>query len=301
MSNLTIDNKAVLSKHARSFRWGAFFLSERAFNEAALIYTFCRLVDDIADRSDDRGRARRELGQIRDELAGLVAARPLIHAFKELMAERRGDLAPAFDLIKGAELDLGKVEINNEHELLQYCYYVAGTVGLMMCVVLDVRTRSAEPFAIDLGLAMQITNICRDVREDAEMGRIYVPIEWLRKHGIEPSDVLGGRVTSRQLVPVLREMLLLADTYYRSADTGMRYIPFRQRLGIVVASRLYRAIGLHVRYKAFRVMEGRIFVPWYIKVVWTVWSLIELGRLATLELVSTARHDRKLHKFLEPQ
>lgn len=301
MSNLTVDNKAVLSKHARSFRWGAFFLSERVFNEAALIYSFCRLVDDTADLADDRAKAKCALAQIRAETDGRAEPRPLIAAFRALLLKRRGDLQPALDLITGAELDLGKVELKNQQELLQYCYYVAGTVGLMMCVVLDIRTRSAEPFAIDLGLAMQITNICRDVREDAQMGRVYVPAEWLGRHGIHPSDLLEGRVSSRQLEPVLREMLALSETYYQSADSGMRFIPFRQRLGIVVASRLYRAIGLHVRYRAFRVMEGRIYVPWYYKVAWTAWSLVELARLAALEVFSTARHDRRLHEFLEPR
>lgn len=184
----------------------------------------------------------------------------------------------------------------DDAELVRYCYRVASTVGLMMCGVLGVRCREALPHAIDLGIAMQLTNICRDVAEDAARGRVYLPAERLRSAGIDPEDVVRGTADPERVASVVRSVLALADRYYRSADGGMRDIPWRFRPAILVASRTYRAIGVRLRRR--RPTAGRTVVPWPEKLAWSAAAVAASLRPAILGITPRWAHDRALHQAL---
>jgi phytoene synthase len=187
---------------------------------------------------------------------------------------------------------------SDDDELLRYCYRVASTVGLMMCAVLGVREPSAFPHAVDLGVAMQLTNICRDVREDARMGRVYLPASRLEAAGLTPDDLLQDRVDREALARVVADLLHLADRYYASADAGMRWIPARARTAIVVASRVYRAIGVKLRRRGCDAWSGRTVVGGVEKVGWLAAALAASVGPTIAGWGPPARHVASLHGSL---
>ncbi|HMV69830.1 MAG TPA: phytoene/squalene synthase family protein, partial [Myxococcota bacterium] len=212
----------TLARGSRTFWLASLFLPTDRRLDAAVLYALCRRVDDTADDAASPTEA----------WAGLAAldawidrgGDPTCDAAREVMARRRIDPQLAHELVEGVRSDTGLVRVANDRELLRYCYRVASTVGLMMCGVLGVTDPAALPFAIDLGVAMQLTNIARDVAEDARLGRVYLPADRLRAlgAGVEPAEVLASREPVRRVVA---DLLALADRYYASADHGMRAIP----------------------------------------------------------------------------
>jgi phytoene synthase len=259
-----------------------------------VVYAFCRFVDDTADEATDQEHARVQLGLIRDELRGVLPASPLIGAFLDVARRTGMNLRYADELIEGVISDLGTVSFQDDAELLRYCYRVAGTVGLMMCPILGVRDRNALAHAIDLGVAMQLTNICRDVKEDAGRHRVYLPASRLAQVGLSTQDVLAGECDRDALSSVVRDLLDLAERYYQSGEVGMRYIPARSRYAILVAARLYRAIGLKLLERGADPMKGRAWVGWPGKTYWLLRSTV-----AFLNGHRTSDpHDRRLHSSL---
>jgi phytoene synthase len=163
--------------------------------------------------------------------------------------------------------DLDLVRIQSDRDLVRYCYRAAGTVGLMMCAVLGVRDPRAWRHAVDLGIAMQLTNISRDVLEDAQAGRVYLPAERLSAYGVTPEEVVDGQADAGAISLVVEDVLVLAEGYYQSGDAGMRFLPTRARWAILVASRLYRGIGRRLRRRQqSNPLLGRVVVPWFEKV-----------------------------------
>lgn len=294
-TDIVRQSQAVLSTHARSFRWAQKFLPAEGRDDAAVVYAFCRLVDDLADEAADETVANVELNLVLDELDGRRDPRPLVSAFLEVAERRHMDVQSARELIEGVRTDLGEVCIQTDAELLRYCYRVAGTVGLMMCSILGVEDRAGHPHAIDLGVAMQLTNICRDVLEDAGRGRTYLPARRLREAGVEPEHVLDGTADRAAVAKVVRDLLQRAEEYYLSADYGMRFIPARSRLAIVVASRLYRAIGIKLWRKfGGDALRGRTWVTPIGKVALLGTSLLHFVRPRVLGFAQQ-HHDRDLH------
>ena len=291
-------SRQVLATHARSFRWASKFLPADRRDDAAVVYALCRLIDDTADEATDRDHAAAHLDVLRRELRGGLDARPLVGAFLEVAASRDLDVRFALELIAGVESDLGEVLLMTDADLLRYGYRVAGTVGLMMCAVLGVTERDAHAHAIDLGVAMQLTNICRDVLEDAERGRVYLPAERLLAAGIS-QPALVDDPTDPSLRPgvatVVRDILDLADAYYASADLGMRFIPTRSRLAIVVASRLYRAIGHKLHRRGGDALAGRTWIGAPRKLLLVGASLGSFLSPTLLGLGAAPRHDGQLH------
>lgn len=296
---IVVHSREVLATHARSFRWASRFLPPEARDDAAVVYAFCRLVDDIADESSDAQTARRQLHRLEREVRREEPARPLVSEFLKVAERRHIDVRSALELIAGVLSDLDAVIVQSDAELLRYCYRVAGTVGLMMCGVLGVTDRVAHPHAIDLGVAMQLTNICRDVLEDAGRGRVYLPADRLRVRGVEPEDLLAGRADRDAVAAVVRDLLRVAENYYESADQGLQYIPPRSRLAIVVASRLYRAIGLKLwRRRNGDALRGRTWITAPGKLALVGVSLAHFVRPTILGLSSPGSHDRTLHRAL---
>lgn len=291
------ESREVLARHARTFELAGRFLGAARRDQAAVVYSFCRLVDDLVDEASDVAAGSVAVARVEAELRGQAPARPLIAVFGELMDEYGVDRAVALELIAGVRSDSGPVALADDAELLRYCYRVAGTVGLMMCGVLGVRDPIAAPFALDLGVAMQLTNICRDVAEDARRGRVYLPASRLARAGTGPEDVLEGAAPRPAVAGVVLELLTLADRHYASADLGMRFIPWRSRLAILVAARVYRAIGLVLRRRGGDPMAGRAVVPSAAKLGW---SVIALARFALTLLPDgpTPAHEPALHRWL---
>ncbi len=236
---------ASLATNGRSFRLAGRLLPRPLLADAAVLYRFCRAVDDLADLAPDRAVARRRLEALRRAVAGRDARDPEAASLLALAARRRLDLAPALALIDTLVADLDPRAIDDAGALLAYAQGAAGTVGLLMSDLLTGGDPRARPFAADLGIAMQLTNIARDVAEDAARGRVFLPAAWLRcggdaRHLLDPSH--------RAVVfDAVRRVLDLADQHYRRSEAGLRFLPWRSRAAIRAAARLYEEIGVVVR------------------------------------------------------
>ena len=251
--------RSVLRKHGRTFHLASRLLGPRHAERAAVLYGFCRHVDDLADESADARAAMAALDGVRRALGSGQAEDPWTAALLALQAETGMSSAPANHLLDGVQSDLSPVRLADEASLVRYAYQVAGTVGVMMCAVLDVRDPRARPFAIDLGIAMQLTNIARDVGTDARMGRRYLPASWI-------GDVAAAKIAEpdaalqRDLRDATRRLLQLADRYYASGEAGLAFLPLRARLAILTAGRMYRAIGARIAAANYQTWDRRAVV-----------------------------------------
>ena len=236
------DARDVLRRHGRTFFVASRLLGGEHARRAATLYAFCRHVDDLADEASDTDAARTALSAVSRALIDGRSDDLRTAAMLALQLETGMPAAPALALIAGVVSDLDPVRIADEAELIRYSWSVAGTVGMMMCPVLDVRDPRAAPFAIDLGIAMQLTNIARDVGDDARMGRRYLPASWVGD--LEPAAIAAPDADVRaSLQAATRRLLGLAERYYESGEAGLGFLPVRARVGILAAARMYRAIG----------------------------------------------------------
>jgi len=252
--------ESALAAKGRSFHFARRLLSATHAERATRLYGFCRYIDDLADEAPAPDAARVTLDTIALALETGASDDPETRDLLEWLHECRIDPAIPIDLIRGVRSDLDPVRIADTDELLRYCYRVAGTVGLMMSVALDAQDPRAGAHAIDLGIAMQLTNLCRDVPADAEAGRRYLPASLVGE--LDPAQLVRPVAA---LQPVLRRgvgtLLDLADTYYRSGEDGLCHLPARARYGILTALRLYRAIGWRLRARGGDAWAGRVVVP----------------------------------------
>lgn len=252
--------RATLARHGKSFAFANRFLDSVTADRCARLYAFCRYVDDIADEcSNSTTAARQRLREIVQMLLLHAPPNDAVGDFLELCLEVDMPVDPAIELVRGVASDLGDVRVETIGALHRYCYAVAGTVGILMCGVLGVRDPRALPFAIDLGIAMQLTNIARDVREDAAAGRRYIPESII--DDLSPDSIRRGHADVKPLIAWSVGWLLNeADRFYRSGEEGLAYLPPRARLAIRIAARIYRQIGVRIRRDGCAVWRGRTTV-----------------------------------------
>ncbi|MEC5218719.1 phytoene synthase [Actimicrobium sp. GrIS 1.19] len=287
------DADTVLATRGRSFYWARHLLGSRHAARATRLYRFCRYVDDLADEAPSPELAWQALDALGVAIAGQQATNTLVADVLDLMQECAIEPAIMLELIHGVRSDLGEVRFVDETSLLRYCYRVAGTVGIMMCRVLDVQDDAALRHAIDLGIGMQLTNICRDVADDAALGRRYLPAT-LVGH-CEPAALLCPGPMLRPVVTRgVKVLLATAERYYRSGEQGLHYLPTGARAAILVAARLYRAIGRRLGHHSHDYWSGRITVSTAGKIGLTLQALGDLaaGRSANGH---GAQHDALLH------
>ena len=259
----------ALAANGKSFNWARRFLGRRMGGDAATLYRFCRVLDDMAD--GDIVDGPRRLLTIRDDLlGGHRATDPLLADFMPFIQQQNLPVPVIVALIDGLLQDQKPVRIADERALRRYAYRVAGTVGLLMCHVLDCDDDAARAHAIDLGIAMQLTNIARDVLEDAEMGRRYLPASWV-------GDVTPAQIAAASLAPdgdvaqslrmAVRQLLGIADDYYQSGAAGLAFLPIRAHMAIAVAARVYRQIGVQIAASGYGWHRGRQVTSRYTKII----------------------------------
>jgi len=282
--------KQVLAQNGKSFYWASLFLGTKLADRVASLYQFCRFVDDLAD--GDLPNREESLADIRARLDGSNRpAGPEVEAFMHLAKENGIPLIAARELLDGMIKDQQPTGVIDEAELLRYCHAVAGTVGLMMCRLLKCDNQRADSFAIDLGIAMQLTNISRDVLEDAKMGRRYLPASWV---DLPASEIAAADIDSHQPIAIAVDRLLdLAEGYYQSALLGIQLLPFRSRLSIIVALRVYRQIGWVLKRRSLPWWKGRVFVTNPEK------ALLSLRSLGDLKPLKVPAHKKELHQHLQ--
>ncbi|MBK9036025.1 MAG: phytoene/squalene synthase family protein [Myxococcales bacterium] len=245
--------REVIAQHSRSFALASTLLGPTARDHAAALYAWCRAADDAVDLAAP-GQQGAALAGERAELARIYDGAPLTLAGRALAAMARARAIPIVyptALLDGMAMDVDDVRYQTHAQLFTYCYRVASVVGLMMCHVLGVSDDRALVPAAHLGVAMQLTNIARDVGEDWGRGRLYLPDELLAQHRLGGlADRLGQPLPAdvhADLHAAQRALLVVADRYYRSAASGYRALPGRASAAIRTAARVYRAIGAQVR------------------------------------------------------
>lgn len=268
---------AVLARCGRTFRMAGRLLPGDTLQEAARLYAFCRAVDDLADESTDAVAARAELSALRQAIYAGDRTTGLAQSFLKLHASHGLSVRAAATLIDTVTRDLDPVRLPDEAALMNYAYGAAGTVGEMMCAILGVSTAQALPYAVDLGMAMQLTNIARDVIEDAGRGRIYLPATWL-PDDIDPETI---PLRAEAVFPAVRRLLESADSRYRNGARGVAHLPPRVRPAIRAAARLYQEIGVRIlRQGPSYLSAGRCVVPTHRKLVLLISCLFGTQRPA---------------------
>jgi phytoene synthase len=220
-----VNNQSLISKHAKSFNWAGFFLSKETFSKCSVLYDFCRSIDDIVDGDETLSIRQKKFVEFKSNFTNKNSSNSIIKNIHVLLESENISKKIVEDLFDGIESDLKPtVVISNTENLLIYSYRVAGTVGLMMAKILKVKDVYALKGAIDLGIAMQLTNIARDVIEDKKKNRSYI------KHDLNS----------------IKKVIEIADTFYKSSFVAIKYIPVVSRFAIIVARRVYKKIGDNV-------------------------------------------------------
>lgn len=286
--------QAIMRRHAKSFTRAARFLPARLRDPVAVLYAFCRIADDAVDEAKSPALAQAASDALRHELDHPEEARPIVSAFGTWAASRPLALSAAKELLCGIAGDVGAVRVDSDDDLIRYAYRVAGTVGLLMCEVFGVEDPAALPHAIDLGVAMQLTNICRDVKADATVDRVYLPRTRLERVGVTPEQLVLGEAPPTAIAHVVLDLLAMADHYYASAEHGMSYLPVEARTAILVASRLYQAIGFELRLIGGDALRGRMVVPGPMK-AWHVARGLQTAALIATSRAPRPPHDAALH------
>ena len=236
--------RRLLSHGSKSFYIASHFLPRSLRESASGLYAFCRIADDLVDLGADPRQALVTLHRRLDLIyEGRPENHPIDRVLTQIVIDHKLPRGLLDALLEGFEWD---TEGRDYHTLADVCDYgarVAGTVGVMMAILMGVKDHVTLARAADLGVAMQLTNICRDVGEDARAGRLYLPRNMMQAAGIDPDAFLGHPAPSAQLTVVLQQMLAEAERRYQLADEGIRQLPRGCRPGILAARRLYAEIG----------------------------------------------------------
>ena len=267
----------LLAKHAKSFNWAGFFLPKETLKKCSALYDFCRVADNIADDDGEIESKKKKFDQFENDFNQKKFNDPIIKNMWDLIEEFKISLKIVQDLLIGIKLDIkDKVKLNSKKELLIYSYRVAGTVGLMMAKILKVNKKSSLKSAIDLGIAMQLTNISRDVIEDSKNNRFYIN---------ENFEEISSTIN-------------LADTFYKNSFYSIKDIPISFRFSILVARRIYRKIGHKILNK--KNLEnyqnsGKIYVSNAEKILETFLSIFDLIKLSfSYKKDDQIQHDHSL-------
>ena len=269
--------KSYLSVYAKSFSWAGFFLPKKTFKKCSALYDFCRVADNIADNNDEIENKKKKISQFEKDFNQKNFDNPIIKNMWGLIEEFNISLKIVQDLFVGIKSDIkDQVKLNSKKDLLIYSYRVAGTVGLMMAKILKVNKKSSLKSAIDLGIAMQLTNISRDVIEDSKNNRFYID---------ESFEKISSTIN-------------LADNFYENSFYSIKDIPINLRFSILVARRVYRKIGHKILNK--KNLEnyknsGKIYVSNTEKLLETFLSILDLIKLSYIyKKDDQIQHDHNL-------
>ena len=250
--------RALLRDGSRSFFAASLLLPARVRGPATALYAFCRQADDAIDLGADPEVA---LIKLSERLDAAYAGTPIPNAVDRAFAATVEAFAipkalPAA-LIEGLSWDVQGRCYKNLEELMDYAARVAGAVGVMMALIMGVRAPAALARAGDLGVAMQLTNIARDIGEDARAGRLFLPLDWLEEVNIDPAAFMADPQASPLISGLVRRLLDEAETLYLRARTGIAQLPWDSRLGIGAAHRIYAAIGNKIARSGYDSITSR--------------------------------------------
>ena len=256
-----MTNQDYLSIYAKSFNWAGFFLPKQTYKKCSALYSFCRVLDNIADNNNTVEFKENEFKKFENDFNSKNFDNSIIKNMWELINEFNISLKIIHDLFEGIKSDIKeKIKFNSKKELLVYSYRVAGTVGLLMAKILKVSKKSSLKSAIDLGIAMQLTNISRDVIEELNNKRSYI----------------------NENFEEIKSTIILSEKFYENSFHSINEIPISFRFSILVARRVYRKIGYKIlkkkNFEDYR-KSGKIYVSNFEKIIETLLSIFDLIKL----------------------
>ena len=262
----------LLEKHAKSFYWASFFLSREIFKKCSTLYNFCRTLDDIADEINPLEVKKNNFSKFKKDFLNKNFDNPIIKEMWLIINSENISKKVLIDLFDGIESDLEeKVQIKSKRDLLIYSYRVAGTVGLMMSKILQVKNKEALKGAIDLGIAMQLTNIARDVNEDKKRERKYIESDF----------------------SYIQETIKESEIFYQKSFNSLSGIPLSSRFSIILARRVYKKIGdfiLKQKNTENYNKAGKIYVPVFEKIIQTFLSIFDFIKLLFVKELNYDNH-----------
>tara|TARA_Y100001936_G_scaffold60983_1_gene60051 strand:- start:1915 stop:2793 length:879 start_codon:yes stop_codon:yes gene_type:complete len=268
MNNLELNSTIDLKREGKSFYWASFFLPKKSRENAGILYSICRYFDDIADKNNEDKTTYLEgtIKEIKNNKSNKV----------NIFLQKNNIHQSIFiDLIEGLITDQRNTKIQNKDELIKYSYHVAGTVGLMMSKIIGVKHDMGARSAIDLGIGMQLTNIARDVYEDAKIKRIYLPANWITN--ISLNDLGATHALSleqdEKIANAIHEIINLSEQFYKNGFAGLKYIPLSTRLAIFIAANVYRGIGIKIK-KNKKYIRKRVYLTLLDKTLITMNSIL---------------------------
>ncbi len=271
----------LLKIHAKSFYWASFFLSKPTFEKCSSLYNFCRTLDDIVDGNKKLKVKKENFLDFKNDFLNKNINNNIIKDMWVIIDKDKISKQVVMDLFDGVQTDLEeKVQINSKKELLVYSYRVAGTVGLMMSKILKVNNREALKGAIDLGIAMQLTNIARDVCEDKSRNRQYINHDFAS----------------------IKEAVSNSKIFYDQSFKSISSIPIHSRFSVIVARRIYRKIGDYIlKQKNIENYNsaGKIYIPMFEKIIQTFLSIFDFIKLLFLKELNYNIHSN--HKILQQE
>jgi phytoene synthase len=271
----------LLKKYAKSFYWASFFLSNEIFNKCSSLYNFCRTLDDIVDDNNKLEVKKEIFLKFKKDFENKKPDNQIINDMWSIIDSENISKKIVLDLFDGVETDLKeKVEITSKKDLLVYSYRVAGTVGLMMSKILKVNNKESLKGAIDLGIAMQLTNIARDVCEDKKRNRKYIK-----------SDFSS-----------IKETIYESEIFYQKSFKSISSISIRSQFSVIVARRIYKKIGDYIlKQKNIENYNeaGKIYIPLFEKVIQTFLSIFDFVKLLFVKDLIYDNHSN--HNILEQE
>lgn len=268
MDHVVDHGQTAIKKGSKSFAAAATLFDPETRGRASMLYAWCRHCDDQTDDqelgfgsselSPEEGRTRVEL--LRDQtlraLAGEPTDDPIFTGLQRVVAESEMPHRYPLEHLDGFVMDVEGRKYHNLTDTVDYCYHVAGVVGVMMAYIMGVRDEPTLDRATDLGLAFQLTNICRDVVEDAGVGRVYLPLDWLVEAGV-PVGGIADPEHRAGVFGVVRRVLTVADRYYQSSWLGISQLPPRSAWAVAAANAVYSDIGRLILQRGPRAWDGR--------------------------------------------
>ena len=288
-----MKNNLLMRKHGKTFYWASFFLDNAKMQAIYSIYSFCRKIDDMVDEAENLNIAKKKLHIFMDAWRE-GKSHSIIEVLKNIPKENWPKQKLVKMFLNGQMSDIKFTSFKSDKALIIYCYQVAGTVGLMVCDIFGVKDKKMRYFAIDLGIAMQLVNISRDIYEDSLRNRIYLPESLIGKY--TPNEIAKPTKKTSAKIDLAREKIIhLANIYFASASQAIDHLPKGAALAVKLASALYQQIGFQLIHTRYQHNERRCYVTSFSKL------LITLNIIAKFLITFKANlkpHNKNLHKFL---
>ena len=291
---MKIDNsdlkecKLLIKEGSHSFYAASKLLPKYVRDPAIVLYAFCRIADDVVDQES---KLKNPIQDLRNRLDLVYDAKPrncsTDRAFAALVKSYDLPKELPLALIEGLKWDQDGRRFKNLSELYSYCARVASSVGVMMCILMNVRDGDALARACDLGIAMQLTNIARDIGEDARNNRIYIPTDWMKRNGIAVDAFLKNPENFPEVSILVKQLLNKADYFYKRAGAGYFSLPKECRPGIFSAGKIYSKIGKHIAASNYDSISRRAYTTTFEKFLMLISSIGDSALTTVMPIPST--------------